>query len=51
MLRFAVYTYLHNICRSTGFILEGFPSKPEELRLLADKGFYPDAAIVLQVKI
>lgn len=37
------------ISRSTGFVLEGFPSKPDEMRYLAEIGYYPDAAIILQV--
>ncbi|XP_035880458.1 adenylate kinase 9 [Phyllostomus discolor] len=35
--------------RSTGFILDGFPRYSEEARLLAEHGFFPDAAVVLQV--
>ena len=34
---------------STGFILDGFPRYPDEAQLLAEHGFFPDAAILLQV--
>ena len=37
------------IFRSTGFILEGFPSKPDEMRYLAENGLYPDVVTILQV--
>ena len=35
------------IFRSTGFILEGFPRNPEEVRYLTEAGLYPDCAINL----
>lgn len=34
---------------STGFILDGFPRYAEEAQLLAEHGFFPDAAVLLQV--
>ena len=37
-------------CRSTGFILEDFPRVADEAGLLAETGFYPDAAIVLEME-
>ncbi len=37
-------------CRSTGFILEGFPTSPDDLRCLASKGLFTDCAVVLQVR-
>eukprot|EP00795_Rhopilema_esculentum_P017699 gene17699-9356_t len=33
--------------KSTGFILEGFPRNPEEVRYLTEAGLYPDCAINL----
>lgn len=36
--------------RSTGFILEGFPSNGDELQLLCNKGLFPDAAVFLHVE-
>ncbi|XP_040852447.1 adenylate kinase 9-like [Ochotona curzoniae] len=35
--------------RSTGFILDGFPRYPEEALFLGEHGFFPDAAIFIQV--
>ena len=37
-------------CRSTGFILEGFPRNEFEARYLANFGLFPDAAIMLAVE-
>eukprot|EP00731_Ephydatia_muelleri_P001087 Em0001g1087a len=36
--------------KSTGFILEGFPSNGDELQLLCNKGLFPDAAVFLHVE-
>lgn len=36
--------------KSTGFVLEGFPHKTDEMRYLAEKGWYPDVVIILQVE-
>ncbi|XP_004372514.2 adenylate kinase 9 isoform X1 [Trichechus manatus latirostris] len=36
------------IC-STGFILDGFPRYPEEAQFLGEHGFFPDAAVFIQV--
>ncbi|XP_064400448.1 adenylate kinase 9-like [Halichondria panicea] len=36
--------------KSTGFILEGFPTNPDDLRFLASKGLFTDCAVVLQVE-
>ncbi|XP_015455531.1 adenylate kinase 9 isoform X2 [Pteropus alecto] len=36
------------IC-STGFILDGFPRYPEEVQFLGEHGFFPDAAVFIQV--
>ncbi|KAM6148394.1 LOW QUALITY PROTEIN: adenylate kinase 9 [Erethizon dorsatum] len=36
------------IC-STGFILDGFPRFPEEAQFLGERGFFPDAAVFIQV--
>ncbi|XP_037014937.2 adenylate kinase 9 isoform X1 [Artibeus jamaicensis] len=36
--------------RSTGFILDGFPRSSDEAQLLAEHGFFPDAAVLLQVE-
>ncbi|XP_039726173.1 adenylate kinase 9 isoform X5 [Pteropus medius] len=35
--------------RSTGFILDGFPRYPEEVQFLGEHGFFPDAAVFIQV--
>ncbi|XP_062952746.1 adenylate kinase 9 [Cynocephalus volans] len=35
--------------RSTGFILDGFPRYPEEALFLGERGFFPDAAVFMQV--
>ncbi|XP_047415472.1 adenylate kinase 9 isoform X3 [Sciurus carolinensis] len=35
--------------RSTGFILDGFPRYPEEALFLGERGFFPDAAVFIQV--
>nr|KAF6362491.1 adenylate kinase 9 [Pipistrellus kuhlii] len=35
--------------RSTGFILDGFPRYPDEAQFLAEHGYFPDAAVVIQV--
>uniref|UniRef100_A0A8C9DUK7 Adenylate kinase 9 n=2 Tax=Prolemur simus TaxID=1328070 RepID=A0A8C9DUK7_PROSS len=35
--------------RSTGFILDGFPRHPEESLFLGEHGFFPDAAVFIQV--
>nr|XP_020032489.1 adenylate kinase 9 [Castor canadensis] len=37
------------IC-STGFILDGFPRYPEEAQFLGERGFFPDAAVFIQVE-
>lgn len=34
---------------STGFILDGFPRFPEEAQFLGEHGFFPDAAVFIQV--
>ncbi|XP_016073041.1 PREDICTED: adenylate kinase 9 [Miniopterus natalensis] len=35
--------------RSTGFILDGFPRYLDEAQFLGEHGFFPDAAVLLQV--
>lgn len=49
--RLCVATYICDViqCRSTGFIMEGFPSSSEELQFMTSRGRFPDAAIVLKV--
>ncbi|XP_074189510.1 adenylate kinase 9 isoform X2 [Rhinolophus sinicus] len=37
------------IC-STGFILDGFPRSPDEVQFLGEHGFFPDAAVFIQVE-
>ena len=37
------------VCRSSGFVMEGFPSNADELQFLASKGQFPDTAIIMQV--
>ena len=37
-------------CRSTGFILEGFPRTDAEARYLASSGLFPDLAVLLAVE-
>jgi len=34
--------------RNTGFILEGFPRTSDEVRWMAENGYFPDAAIIIQ---
>lgn len=34
---------------STGFILDGFPRYPDEAQFLGEHGYFPDAAVVIQV--
>lgn len=34
---------------STGFILDGFPRYPDEALFLGEHGFFPDAAVFIQV--
>ncbi|XP_040614143.1 adenylate kinase 9 isoform X3 [Mesocricetus auratus] len=41
--------WLKEPIRSTGFILDGFPRYPEEAQFLGERGFFPDAAVVIQV--
>ncbi|XP_023368209.1 adenylate kinase 9 [Otolemur garnettii] len=41
--------WLKEPIRSTGFILDGFPRFPEEAQFLGERGFFPDAAIFMQV--
>jgi len=36
--------------RSTGFILEDLPHLSDEASLLGENGFFPDAAVVLEVE-
>ncbi|XP_007447339.1 PREDICTED: adenylate kinase 9 [Lipotes vexillifer] len=35
--------------RSTGFVLDGFPRYPDEVQFLGELGFFPDAAVFIQV--
>ena len=47
-----IHLYVHvYIRRSTGFLMEGFPSNADELQFLASKGQFPDAAVIMQVGI
>ncbi|XP_025715077.1 adenylate kinase 9 [Callorhinus ursinus] len=41
--------WLKEPIRSTGFILDGFPRYPEEALFLRECGFFPDAAVFIQV--
>ncbi|XP_064454051.1 adenylate kinase 9 isoform X6 [Mirounga angustirostris] len=41
--------WLKEPIRSTGFILDGFPRYPEEALFLGERGFFPDAAVFIQV--
>ena len=34
---------------STGFVLDGFPRYPDEVQFLGEHGFFPDAAVFIQV--
>ncbi|XP_053568148.1 adenylate kinase 9 [Bombina bombina] len=36
--------------RSTGFIFDGFPSTLDEVNYIAERGFFPDIAVFLEVK-
>nr|XP_042117957.1 adenylate kinase 9 isoform X2 [Peromyscus maniculatus bairdii] len=42
--------WLKEPIRSTGFILDGFPRYPEEAQFLAERGFFPDVAAMIQVE-
>ncbi|KAL1770118.1 adenylate kinase 9, partial [Sigmodon hispidus] len=42
--------WLKEPIRSTGFILDGFPRYPEEAQFLGERGFFPDAAVIIQVE-
>nr|XP_030738705.1 adenylate kinase 9 [Globicephala melas] len=35
--------------RSTGFVLDGFPQYPDEVQFLGKYGFFPDAAVFIQI--
>ena len=37
-------------CRSTGFILEGFPRNVDEAKYLSTNGLFPDGTILLAVE-
>ncbi|XP_025781736.1 adenylate kinase 9 [Puma concolor] len=41
--------WLKEPMRSTGFILDGFPRYPDEALFLGEHGFFPDAAVFIQV--
>ncbi|XP_070081502.1 adenylate kinase 9 isoform X2 [Equus caballus] len=41
--------WLQEPIRSTGFILDGFPRYPDEAQFLGEHGFFPDAAVIIQV--
>ncbi|XP_039093316.1 adenylate kinase 9 [Hyaena hyaena] len=41
--------WLKEPMRSTGFILDGFPRYPDEVLFLGERGFFPDAAVFIQV--
>ncbi|KAM5256541.1 LOW QUALITY PROTEIN: adenylate kinase 9 [Ctenodactylus gundi] len=41
--------WLKEPIRSTGFILDGFPRFPEEAQFMGERGFFPDAAVFIQV--
>lgn len=48
------YCYFHHglcyiFCRSTGFILEGFPRNSEECQFILQKGYFVDAALWLNI--
>lgn len=47
--RLTVLQYRLIPLRSTGFIMEGFPSTADELRLLTSKGYFPDTTVIIQV--
>ena len=49
-IHICMFIYVH-VCRSTGFLMEGFPSSADELQFLASKGRFPDAAVIMQVSI
>lgn len=34
---------------STGFVLDGFPQYPDEVQFLGKYGFFPDAAVFIQI--
>jgi len=48
-LRFRFFLQFFS-CRSTGFVLEGFPRTPDDCQFLAQSGLYPDATLLLMVE-
>lgn len=44
-----IFIHIFCFCRSTGFVLEGFPRNADEADYMAMNGFFPDLAILLQV--
>ncbi|XP_035294322.1 adenylate kinase 9 [Cricetulus griseus] len=42
--------WLKEPIRSTGFILDGFPRYPDEAQFLGERGFFPDAVVIIQVE-
>jgi len=50
IISFVCILFCYVCGRSTGFILEDFPHTVDESSLLAESGFFPDAAIVLEIE-
>lgn len=41
----------HLLCRSTGFILEGFPSNTDEVEYLLQQQLFPDLVLIMEANI
>lgn len=41
----------HSFDRSTGFILEGFPSNPDEVEYLLQQQLFPDLVLIMEANI
>ena len=46
-----IILYMFTVHRSTGFMLEGFPTQSDELRYVCSKGLFPDTVAVLEVTL
>lgn len=38
-------------CRSTGFILEGFPHTPDEVQYMLQRQLFPDLVVIMAVEV
>ena len=45
-----IHVFTLRSCRSTGFILEGFPHNVDEAEYMASQGLFPDCAVIVSVE-